>query len=121
MAVGYGNSPQRTSRRKAQSLRPIYCAFINFPHDRDISLEIPGIQTDNYLMVFKKLGSPIQKYPNTKIYYSELLWLPLIQSEEWLIIPLAGEWEDRKTSKTIRSMSNENLGHKPRKTCYLAS
>jgi hypothetical protein len=36
-------------------------------------LEIPGIQTDNYLMVFKKLGSPIQKYPNTKIYYSELL------------------------------------------------
>ena len=118
MAVGYGNSPQRTSRRKAQSLRPIYRAFINFPHDRDISLEIPGIQTDNYLMVFKKLGSPIQKYPNTKIYYSELLWLPLIQNEERLIIPLAGEWEDRKTSKTIR---NENLGQKPRKPCYLTS
>lgn len=102
VAAGHGNGPQRTSRRKAQSIRPICRAFIHFPHDRNISLEIPGIEADNYLTVFKRLGSPIQKYPDTKIFYSELLWLPITQSEERLIIPLAGEWEERRPSKSYQ-------------------
>ncbi|SNY61365.1 hypothetical protein [Enterobacter sp. CC120223-11] len=87
-----GNAPTRQSRRPVNTIRQICRAFIRFPHDRDISLNIPGIDAHTYKSVFRKLRDPIQLYPHRRVNYSTLVWQKFEQSEDRLVIFLSGEW-----------------------------
>lgn len=100
-----GNAPMRQSRRPVNAIRQICRAFIRFPHDRDMSLNIPGIDTDTYMTVFKKLKDPIQLYPELRIFYSQLLWQKFEQDDSRIIIPLSGEWTKDKSGKPKPSRS----------------
>lgn len=91
-ASGEGNSPERQSRRQVNAIRNICRAFIRFPHDRDMSLNIPGIDAHSYETVFRKLRDPIQRYPQRRVNYSTLVWQKFEQSESRLVISLSGEW-----------------------------
>lgn len=87
-----GNAPARQSRRPVNAIRQICRAFIRFPYDRGMSLNIPGIDADTYMTVFKKLKDPIQSYPDRRVFYSQLLWQNFEHDDNRLIIPLSGEW-----------------------------
>lgn len=103
--LGEGNTPTRQSRRPAQTIRPICRAFIRFPHDRGMSLNIPGIKGQTYSEVFKKLQSKIQLYPEPKIFYAELLWNKFVEDDDKLIISLSGEWAEDESGKRKPSRS----------------
>ncbi|MDK9362923.1 hypothetical protein [Lelliottia wanjuensis] len=92
-ASGEGNSPERQSRRQVNAIRNICRAFIRFPHDRDMSLNIPGIDAHTYKAVFRKLRAPIQRYQHRRVNHSTLVWKKFEQDEGRLIISLSGEWE----------------------------
>lgn len=93
----------KRTRRPAQTIRPICRAFINFPLDRNMSLDIPGIDGNNYWRVFKRLSAPIQEYPFNKIFYSQLLWQRNHYDDEKLIIAISGEWsKDKRPSKNYK-------------------
>ncbi|WP_036770768.1 hypothetical protein [Photorhabdus australis] len=94
-----GNTPTKQSRRPSQTIRPICRAFIRFPHDRGMSLNIPGISGQIYMTVFKKLQKEVQPYPEPKIFYAELLWNKFSENDEKLIIPLSGEWGKDESGK----------------------
>ncbi|HHB9140192.1 TPA: hypothetical protein ACN7S4_001774, partial [Klebsiella pneumoniae] len=89
---GEGNSPERQSRRQVNAIRNICRAFIRFPHDRGMSLNVPGISGQIYMTAFKKLRNEVQPYPEPKIFYAPLLWNKFTENDENLIIPLSGEW-----------------------------
>lgn len=63
---GEGNSPERQSRRQVNAIRNICRAFIRFPHDRGMSLNVPGISGQIYMTAFKKLRNEVQPYPEPK-------------------------------------------------------
>lgn len=65
---GEGNSPERQSRRQVNAIRNICRAFIRFPHDRGMSLNVPGISGQIYMTAFKKLRNEVQPYPEPKIF-----------------------------------------------------
>lgn len=68
----------KKSRRPANTIRPICRAFINFPYDRNMSLNISGVSGDNYIKIFKKLvNNEIREYKEKKIFYSSLQWKKL--------------------------------------------
>ncbi|MCP9269794.1 hypothetical protein M5U04_17330 [Xenorhabdus sp. XENO-1] len=102
---GEGQTPTRQSRRPAQTIRPICRAFTRFPYDRGMSLNIPGIDADTYMTAFKKIRSPIQVYPERRVFYTELLWQKFDQGDGMLIIPLSGEWEKDESGKSKPSRS----------------
>nr|WP_314266771.1 hypothetical protein [uncultured Moellerella sp.] len=104
-ASGEGNSPERQSRRQVNSIRNICRAFIRFPYDRRMSLNIPSIKGKTYSEVFKKLERKIQPYPEPKIFYAELLWNKFAEYDEKLIIPLSGEWAEDESGKHKPSRS----------------
>ncbi|WP_277759186.1 hypothetical protein [Pseudomonas sp. A34-9] len=81
-------------RRSANSIRPICRAFIDFPYDRDLSLEVPGIDDTTYQYAFKKLrGEGIETFTRAKIFYAELHWSKPEEEGDYLYINLsAGEW-----------------------------
>lgn len=90
-----GNGEARSQgRRSAQSIRRICRAFINFPYDRALSLEVPGVDVSTYQQVFKKLrGNGIEVMPSLRIFYGELSWGRADANEDNLLITLsAGEW-----------------------------
>lgn len=90
-----GNGEARPQgRRSAQSIRRICRAFINFPYDRDLSLEVPGVEATTYQQVFKKLrGEGVEDLPSQKILYGELSWGRAEDDDDNLLITLsAGEW-----------------------------
>ena len=89
---GEGNSLERQSRRQVNAIRNICRAFIRFPHDRGMSLNVPGISGQIYMTAFKKLRNEVQPYPEPKIFYAPLLWNKFTENDENLIIPLSGEW-----------------------------
>lgn len=93
------DAPVRQSRRDVNSIRQICRAFIRFPHDRGMSLNVPGVDAQTYMKVFKKLQSSIQAYPEPKIFYAELLWQKFSEDDEKLIIPLSGEWVKDESGK----------------------
>ncbi|WP_333901391.1 hypothetical protein [Enterobacter wuhouensis] len=96
---GEGNSPERQSRRQVNAIRNICRAFIRFPHDRGMSLNVPGISGQIYMTAFKKLRKEVQPYPEPKIFYAPLLWNKFTENDENLIIPLSGEWGEDKSGK----------------------
>ncbi|MBK5072694.1 hypothetical protein I2492_06665 [Budviciaceae bacterium CWB-B4] len=100
-----GNAPARQSRRPVNAIRQICRAFIRFPYDRGMSLNIPGIDADTYMTVFKKLKDPIQSYPDRRVFYSQLLWQKFEQDESQIIIPLSGEWTKDESGKPKPSRS----------------
>lgn len=102
---GEGSSPERQSRRQVNSIRNICRAFIRFPHDREMSLNVPGISGQIYMTAFKKLRNEIQSYPEPKIFYAPLLWNGFSEHDEKLIISLSGEWgvDDSGKPKSTRS------------------
>ncbi|UNK27101.1 hypothetical protein MNO11_20135 [Serratia plymuthica] len=104
-ASGEGNSPERQSRRQVNAIRNICRAFIRFPYDRGMSLNVPGIKGQTYSEVFKKLQSKIQAYPEPRIFYAELLWNKFVEDDEKLIIPLSGEWAEDESGKRKPSRS----------------
>jgi hypothetical protein len=92
-------------RRAANSIRPICKAFIRFPFDRLMSLDVPGVDEKTYLKAFKKLGgNGITVLANTRIFYAELAWAKPQEEDDCLIIPLsAGEWsKDKKLTRPYR-------------------
>ncbi|WPA27665.1 hypothetical protein R1Q26_22270 [Klebsiella quasipneumoniae] len=102
---GEGQSPERQSRRQVHTIRNICRAFLRFPYDRGMSLNIPGIKGRTYSETFKKLQSKIQPYPEPKIFYAELLWNKFIEDDEKLIIPLSGELAKDESGKRKSSRS----------------
>ncbi|WP_410707951.1 hypothetical protein [Citrobacter amalonaticus] len=100
-----GNAPARQSRRPVNAIRQICRAFIRFPYDRGMSLNILGIDADTYMTVFKKLKDPIQSYPDRRVFYSQLLWQKFEQDESRIIIPLSGEWTKDESGKPKPSRS----------------
>ncbi|AZP43914.1 hypothetical protein EJP81_19490 [Rahnella aquatilis] len=100
-----GNAPARQSRRQVNAIRQICRAFIRFPYDRGMSLNIPGIDADTYMTVFKKLKDPIQSYPDRRVFYSQLLWQKFEHDDNRLIIPLSGEWAKDEFGKLKPSRS----------------
>lgn len=96
---GEGNSSERQSRRQVNAIRNICRAFIRFPHDRGMSLNVPGISGQIYMTAFKKLRNEIQPYPEPKIFYAPLLWNKFTENDEKLIIPLSGEWGEDESGK----------------------
>lgn len=92
-----GETRQRPAgRRAANSIRPICRAFLAFPYDRHLPLQIDGIQTTTYQTVFKKLRSEgIETFPQQRIFYAELSWKAAQESDDSLLIQLnAGERKD---------------------------
>lgn len=102
---GDGHAPARQSRRPINSIRQICRAFVRFPFDRGMSLNVPGIEVDTYMAVFKKLKDPIQSYPDRRVFYSQLLWQKFEQDENRIIIPLSGEWTTDESGKPKPSRS----------------
>ncbi|KYP88388.1 hypothetical protein WB67_01045 [bacteria symbiont BFo2 of Frankliniella occidentalis] len=99
LASGEGCSPERQSRREANSIRNICRAFIRFPYDRGMSLNVPGINGQIYMTVFKKLRDKVQPYPEPKIFYAPLLWNKFTENDENIIISLSGEWGEDESGK----------------------
>jgi hypothetical protein len=104
-ASGTGNSPERQSRRQVNAIRQICRAFIRFPYDRGMTLNMPSITANTYMTVFRKLKEPIQSYPDCRIFYSQLLWQKFEQDESRIIIPLSGEWTKDESGKPKPSRS----------------
>lgn len=100
-----GNAPTRQSRRPVNTIRQICRAFIRFPYDRGMSLNIPDIDADTYMTAFKKLKDPIQSYPDRRVFYSQLVWQNFEQNDNRLIIPLSGEWAKDESGKLKPSRS----------------
>ncbi|HCU0614283.1 TPA: hypothetical protein OUF56_004342 [Enterobacter bugandensis] len=98
-ASGEGRSPERQSRRQANAIRNICRAFIRFPYDRGMSLNVPGISGQIYMTAFKRLRKEVQPYPESKIFYAPLLWNKFSENDEKLIIPLSGEWGKDESGK----------------------
>lgn len=89
-----------------------------------MSLNIPGINADTYMTVFKKLKDPVQPYPERRVFYSQLLWQKFEQDENRIVIPLSGEWaKTNLVSLSPRVAINYTLsgetGQKPKKTMLL--
>jgi len=108
----------KKSRRPVNTIRPICRAFINFPYDRRMSLNVPGLNGYNYLTIFKKLSNnEIKKYGEAKIFYSPLQWCKIIRHNDLLIIPLAaGVWNDNKLTKSYQIHVDWSLWSKAKKT-----
>ncbi|QQX59714.1 hypothetical protein [Pseudomonas chlororaphis] len=85
-------------RRAANSIRPICRAFIRFPFDRTMSLDVPGVDDKTYLQAFKKLGGKgVDLFSRVRVFYAELAWARPQEEGDFLVIPLsAGEWCDEK-------------------------
>lgn len=115
------DSVNKKSRRPANTIRPICRAFINFPYDRNMSLNIPGVSGDNYIKLFKKLeNNEIKEYKEKKIFYSSLQWKKITHSDELLIIPLtAGIWTDNKPERTYQIHVDWSTWSKAKKTMLL--
>lgn len=111
----------KKSRRAANTIRPICRAFINFPYDRNMSLNVPGISGYNYMSIFKKIeNNAIKKYNEKKIFYSPLQWNKIIHNDELLIIPLtAGIWTDNKPERTYKIHVDWSTWSKAKKTMLL--
>ncbi|QEL56034.1 hypothetical protein [Chromobacterium paludis] len=90
-----GTVPSHPRRRSANTIRPICRAFINLPYDRDLPLEIPGVNGTDFQSVFKRLRSNgLQRYPGTHIFYAPIRWSQPIETDEFLEVLLdAGERE----------------------------
>ncbi|MRS92152.1 hypothetical protein GJV04_19220 [Enterobacteriaceae bacterium RIT714] len=104
-ASSEANAPARQSRRPVNAIRQICRAFIRFPYDRGMSLNIQGIDADTYMTVFKKLKDPIQSYSERRLFYSQLLWQKFEQDENRVVIPLSGEWAKDESGKFKPSRS----------------
>lgn len=111
----------KKSRRPANTIRPICRAFINFPYDRNMSLNISGISGNNYIKIFKKLeNNKIKQYEERKIFYSSLQWKKITYNDELLIIPLtAGIWSDNKPERTYQINVDWSTWSKAKKTMLL--
>lgn len=111
----------KKSRRPANTIRPICRAFINFPYDRNMSLNIPGISGNNYINIFKKLtNNEIRKYNEKKIFYSSLQWKKIKYNDELLIIPLtSGIWSDNRPEQTYKIYVDWSTWSKAKKTMLL--
>ncbi len=85
-------------RRAANSIRPICRAFIEFPYDRHLALQVSGVQSNTYQTVFKVLRSTgIERLSQQRIFYGELSWTAAREDGDKLVIPLnAGEWIAKK-------------------------
>ena len=98
--TGDGNSGTSTSnrRRVANTIRPICRTFINFPYDRDLELEVPGIDATKYLSVFKKLKwDELARYPDARIFYAAIRWSKPVETDEFLEVTVdAGERDQEK-------------------------
>lgn len=81
------------SRREANTIRPICRAFLRFPHDRGLSLNLPGVRMTTYQTAFKVLKSQgIEAYVEKRIFFAQPSWSAVVESEECFIITLlAGE------------------------------
>ncbi|TDR80107.1 hypothetical protein [Paludibacterium purpuratum] len=90
-----GASSSHSRRRSANTIRPISRAFINLPYDRDLPLEIPGVNGTNFISVFKRLRSnTLQRYPDIHIFYAPIRWSKPVETDAFLEVWLdAGERE----------------------------
>lgn len=91
-----GKEKIATSRRPAQTLRPICKAFINFPFDRNMSLKIPGVSGETYSTAFKKLpGNKLDTYEENKVFYSKLSWEKFLINDDELVLKLSPyDWKE---------------------------
>jgi hypothetical protein len=86
------------SRRTVGTIRQICRAFLNYPHNRDQGLSIPGIDGHSYLSAFKKIPwEGLGQYPSRKIFYAPLHWSKFKVDENSIEISLdAGLRENKK-------------------------
>lgn len=69
-----------------------------FPHDRHLSLAVPGVASRTYQTAFKKLRSEgLERFAQARVFYGELAWSQAVESPAHLTISLnAEEWENEK-------------------------
>lgn len=114
---------KKSSRRQVNTIRQICRAFISYPYDRNMSLDISGINADTYMTVFKKLKTPIQYYQENHVFYSQLLWNKINFDQKQIIIPLSGEWKKnengvRKPSRFYKLYVEWDKWSKAKKTIF---
>jgi len=101
---------QRNRPWTARTIRSICRAFVNYPYDRDLPLEVPRVAADNYQRVFRSLKrNQILEYPDPRLFYAPISWKAAIKDDEQIEIKLNyGEWSERKLTRPYRvRMSGE--------------
>ncbi|MDN3461132.1 hypothetical protein [Rhodococcus sp. APC 3903] len=106
------STPNNTSTRgnagrsqRVRTLTYIARTFIELPLDRaEMPLHIPGVDTDRYSTVFKRLnGKAVDQYPELRIFHAELAWASEMHSTaESISIPLyAGTRDPQNPARVI--------------------
>lgn len=82
----------------ARTIRPICRTFMNFPHDRDLPLNVPGAFGNTYDEVIRKLASrDIVSYSRRHILVAPLSWSKAKDVDSKIIIELSyGFWANGK-------------------------
>lgn len=101
--VGGGTSDLQR-KRSAGTIRPISRAFINYPYDRYLDLDVPGVEAKTYAQVFKKLKwDELLSYPDQKIFYAAIRWAAPLRTDDYLEVSLdGGERNDKKLVRPYR-------------------
>ncbi|WP_422648151.1 hypothetical protein OJJOAM_002503 [Cupriavidus sp. H18C1] len=86
-----GGSSQSPRRHTASTIRPICRTFLDFPYDRDLPLEVPGVEEQTFLTIFKKLkNDALVTYPDARIFYASLRWSKPLETDDFMEIALDG-------------------------------
>jgi hypothetical protein len=88
----------------AHTIRPICRAFMNFPHDRDLPLNVPGAYGSTYDEVIRKLASrDIVSYPKQHILVAPLSWSKAKEVKGKIVVELSyGFWANKKLAAPYR-------------------
>ncbi|SFL63768.1 hypothetical protein [Rugamonas rubra] len=88
-------------KRSAGTIRPISRTFINYPYDRYLDLNVPGVDAKTYGQVFKKLKwDELVSYTDKKIFYAAMRWSVPLRTDDYLEVSLDGG--EREAKKLVR-------------------
>lgn len=88
----------------AHTIRPICRTFMNFPHDRDLPLNVPGAYGKTYDEVIRKIASrDIVSYPKKHIFAAPLSWSKAKDIGGKIVVELGyGFWANNKLATPYR-------------------
>ena len=119
------NSIETTAEKRhlqwtASTIRPICRTFMNFPHDRDLPLNVPGTSGKIYNEVIRKLSSDIILYSSSHIFVAPLYWNKPEEVEGKIIIKLnCGLWNGNKLVQHYRLIVNSTAWSHAKKNYIL--
>ncbi len=106
----------------ARTIRPICRAFMNFPHDRDLPLSVPGTYGSTYDEVIRKLAPrDIVSYPKQHIFVTPLSWSKAKDVAGKIIVELSyGFWANNKLAASYRLIVDSTNWSTAKKNYILA-